>query len=620
MSGPLSRADRLAAAGSIERAHELYAEAAANRVTGAHERLCHAKTLLGHDDVLHCTEEALQLLPSSSFLHALDGQVALMRGLVQCAATSYARAAELAPADPDMLINLGISLNAAGQPQQSAKRLRSAISLTPRSAAAYHELARALESAAHPGAEAVCRARERAAHLSPTSAERHLDLGESLLAAQRPSEAFDVLQKALQLATGSPTLSSLALFGIGRSALARGEPCDARDALARATKLIPNDADHWHQQGIASQRCSWYQRSAALMGRTPNDEAGSDAGMANARLAWRRALELEPHRSATLTFVRLALPPHTRKTPPHRVPPQVKWMVTPSGGVTAPSGAVAQRQSVANDLSGLTVDVAADEHSSWRRRALHVLEENGAVRLTKVLPDTQVQDLAAVLEGHMEGSVAGIYDTTNSTLARTRRRHVAVSLRLPAVASALDSLAPEVFPLLCDALCPSPNKGAPEVCECDALHLVESGALTTGPGAAAQPLHTDTDTTQLHEGRALKLQLATTDITEEMGPIEVVAGSVRSPPTSAADASPLALPMSQGSAVIYDTRAWHRGGANSSPRHRPIYYLTVLGQGSIPPAGLPYTLEPSEVGCFLFTLRGVIRRRSRRCRRELRTS
>ena len=71
------------------------------------------------------------------------------------------------------------------------------------------------------------------------------------------------------------------------------------------------------------------------------------------------------------------------------------------------------------------------------------------------------------------------------------------------------------------------------------------------------------------------------------------------------------LPL--GSVVIYDARAWHRGGANKSGKPRPLYYLTVVDDGCAPPMGLPYTIEPSEVACFSLSPKGVRRRGTRRC-------
>lgn len=146
------------------------------------------------------------------------------------------------------------------------------------------------------------------------------------------------------------------------------------------------------------------------------------------------------------------------------------------------------------------------------------------------------------------------------------------------------------------------------------------------------------------------MKVAASAVSAAMGPIEVVPGSVHSPPDSAHAATALPLPLPVGAVNIYDARLWHRGGKNRSQQPRMLFYVTVVGDGP-PPAGLPYTegpgpaglwcrlhracalprtnfrgsrplarcihsytIEPSEVGCFVLNADGVKRVRKRRCR------
>ena len=101
-----------------------------------------------------------------------------------------------------------------------------------------------------------------------------------------------------------------------------------------------------------------------------------------------------------------------------------------------------------------------------------------------------------------------------------------------------------------------------------------------------------------------------------MGPIEVLPGSADSPPTfsdaaAARSAPALPLPLPLGAALLYDTRLWHRGGANRGRKKaRPVWYVTVLGDEGEPPSGLPYTIEPDEVACFRLGPRGLMRARA----------
>ena len=118
------------------------------------------------------------------------------------------------------------------------------------------------------------------------------------------------------------------------------------------------------------------------------------------------------------------------------------------------------------------------------------------------------------------------YDTTASTYARDRRRHLAVPLKASAAARALAELS-AVYPLLAAALAPAADGGATAVsgsggaaaaaaddddsddsddapaaisAVAAGLRLVESGLLLTLPGAAAQRPHADTDGSGREEG------------------------------------------------------------------------------------------------------------------------
>ena len=92
-----------------------------------------------------------------------------------------------------------------------------------------------------------------------------------------------------------------------------------------------------------------------------------------------------------------------------------------------------------------------------------------------------------------------------------------------------------------------------------------------------------------------------------MGAIEVEPGSHRGAATPGAarrpdaddvDSDPLiSLPIPAGGVAIYDTRLRHRGGANRAGKPRSVFYVTVVGAGALP-AGLPYTIEPDDAGCF----------------------
>ena len=489
----LDRADHLAASGDLAGAKAAYQAAARQRISGAHERLCHTTALL-NGDVLGCTASALKLLPTSSFLHSLDGQEALERGLIQRAASSYEAAASLQPSDVDALTNSGISLVAAGLPAQASIRLEAALALAPRSASLYTELARLREAdlGATGAMDAACDARAHAARLEPNSAQHHLDLGNTFLSAQRPGDATASLRRALKLAPRLPSLQALALFGLGRALLSRGDSCGAWSELGKATALAPTDADHWHQHALATQRCLWSQQDDTTLLPAAPEEL-----VAEARHAWRQAIALEPRRSDSLTMLHLSPTRAVKPLPPQPAP---RWTVSATGEAATDVGTPS-----AITLEGATFDLSARGSSE---RALEVLQTVGAVRLSHVLPAA----LALALNDTLEGCCHSTYETTNTTLTNSGRRHVAVPLHLPAVSAALDALAPLLQPLLCGVL----QRGKET---CGALRIVESGLLTSSPGAPAQPLHTDTPKGgPPQEAPALKVQLSGAEISADSVP------------------------------------------------------------------------------------------------------
>ena len=220
------------------------------------------------------------------------------------------------------------------------------------------------------------------------------------------------------------------------------------------------------------------------------------------------------------------------------------------------------------------------------------------------------------------GATGAAYETTNSTFAPHRRRHLAVSLQAPSVLAALRAVGQVLHPLVCAALLGTSSGECGDV----ALRLVESGMLVSAPGAVAQPIHSDTNGAHWPlEARALKCQVGAMEVTAPMGPLEIFPGTFAHSANAnaafmavslAAEAQrpstlkPVALPLLKGAVLLYDTTLWHRGGAHrahKAKRRRMQYYVTLLGERGEPPAGLPFTIEPEEVARFRLTQNGVTR-------------
>ena len=127
---------------------------------------------------------------------------------------------------------------------------------------------------------------------------------------------------------------------------------------------------------------------------------------------------------------------------------------------------------------------------------------------------------------------------------------------------------------------------------------------------AAQPCRGECTEASVHahdSARAPQIQISLTEVLEEMGPLEVLPGSHRSQPATAATASqlPQPLPVGVGDAVVYDAALRHRGGANRSRQPRVYFYVSVMAPDGCCPVGLPFTIQPDEAACASLTSRGV---------------
>ena len=651
----LSEADALAARGDLATALGLYSDAALRNIPGSHERLCHATAMLDrHEEALACCTRAIKQLPTSAFLHSLEGQVGLLLGRYELSIAAYRRASELSPADADVNLNHGIALMAARQHGEAVYSLQRSVALSPSCSECYKELGRALESHAN-----------------------------DLFASARASEAAGTWEAALRHALhssrrggapgGGGGAAAVAYFGLGRSQMALGSSCAARLSYRHSTTLAPTDADSWHQRGVAARRC---EREDGRMSGGSNDDGnrggngvrrgGKGRGLDDeARAAFERAVAIDPRRTDSWSLLLLARPSASAPGSAVAAPPPsshpvraAAYALDVSGHATARTLPTA-RGEVVDEAEGeilhrpmvsaadLTVALPAGSEqargsdaavaatvTAWEARAASLLRSYGVLLVTGVVRHEVSVPLAAHLRTLTKtsrtdsngavsatGSRRAPHDTTNTTLANVRRRHFAVSLRgAPAVEAAMAQLASSLWPILCRALSEgsadgnsgiNPNAAGDGLGRvyadgsgCGTLRLIESGLLTSHPGAAAQPLHTDT-AHRPSEARAYKIQLAASRVTLPMGPIEVVPGSVGlgSAPAAARDAAgePLPFELPEGAALIYDSRAWHRGGRNRSKKKRRVFYVTVIreGENQAPPAGLPYTIEPSEVGCFV---------------------
>ena len=156
------------------------------------------------------------------------------------------------------------------------------------------------------------------------------------------------------------------------------------------------------------------------------------------------------------------------------------------------------------------------------------------------------------------------------------RQEVPLSLKSDAVASAAAAVATSPVGRALEDLCGD----AP---------LFDLCAVISAPGAPAQPLHSDLGFDGAEAAPLYTCFVALQATPSALGPTEFCVGSH----TDAAAHSALRegalsreavpFPLAAGAAVLFDPRIAHRGGPNSSERHRAYLSLTFTNpRGSAP--------------------------------------
>ena len=143
--------------------------------------------------------------------------------------------------------------------------------------------------------------------------------------------------------------------------------------------------------------------------------------------------------------------------------------------------------------------------------------------------------------------------------------------------------------------------------------MCELSAISSDPGARAQPLHCDTSAAPTSEGEqhgGERAQLITafvplSDIAVEMGPTRMLPGT-HTPAAHelartegarglAREHPPVVMNASAGDVILMDSRLWHCGGANRATRRRTLLVASFTkreGGRCCPPGGSTLSLLP----------------------------
>ena len=189
------------------------------------------------------------------------------------------------------------------------------------------------------------------------------------------------------------------------------------------------------------------------------------------------------------------------------------------------------------------------------------LATDGALRVNGVLPAALAADVRAAALAAAVGAP---------------RQEVPLSLKSDAVASAAAAVAASPV-----------GRALEDLCGGDAP-LFDLCAVVSAPGCASQPLHSDLGFDGAVAAPLYTCFVALQATPSALGPTEFCVGSH----TDAAahhvlrgggDLDAVPFPLAVGAAVLFDARIAHRGGPNSSERHRAFLSMTFANpRGSAP--------------------------------------
>ena len=123
---------------------------------------------------------------------------------------------------------------------------------------------------------------------------------------------------------------------------------------------------------------------------------------------------------------------------------------------------------------------------------------------------------------------------------------------------------------------------------CRDPRVVECSAMITFPGAKNQDWHHD-NAYDSGEATLLSIGTALQDITDDMGPLEVVKGTHTSDDDVTDTNAAIKMTCHQDDIVAWNSSLYHRGSANASNAARVVILFTVASDGPLPD-GSTYTL------------------------------
>ena len=246
-----------------------------------------------------------------------------------------------------------------------------------------------------------------------------------------------------------------------------------------------------------------------------------------------------------------------------------------------------------NPLTGLAVDllsveIAPEELNELRnttvKRLVERLNEHGVVIVKGLHAPKDCRQAAEFV--HRE--ILSPWATFSNIRDNKYRKDYALPMRGPAI-QLLNKTLSILEPVFTATLGPNAS-------------LVEFSSLTTYGGAGPQEFHADSSVTSVRQirslGRMFSAFIYLDDVRSDSAPLDVVPGThthyqfLGDEETEMMTSVPFArLAVPQGSIAIYDSRALHRGAANTSPFARPTIYFSLAERRKFIPIGPVYSLR-----------------------------
>jgi protein O-GlcNAc transferase len=200
-----------------------------------------------HQDWVHAKDAfnaALQINPNLAAAHFHLG-MALLAEQQPGALDELNQAYQLAPQNPEVALQLGQALAAAGQDDQAIPVLRHAIELDPKSTVGAYQLGLALQRTNAP--QEAIPLLQRAADADPQNVAILTNLGMALCQAQQAKDAVPVLQRAVALAPDDVTAHQ----NLAAAYIQLNQFDDAVEQLRISLKLSPDAARLHYNLGLA---------------------------------------------------------------------------------------------------------------------------------------------------------------------------------------------------------------------------------------------------------------------------------------------------------------------------------------------------------------------------------